>query len=239
MEKSKKIKIIIGLFYLMAVSSLLIFFLSKFSLNELTSYKFIQVNHKYFYNLKESNLILLSLIFLVATIIWVFAAGFGSPVALLAGFVFGKWIGTLITVIGLSIGATSLYIFANYFFKDLIKENFLHKFKSLESKFKKNEFTFFLFYRFVGGIPFQIANILPVLFNVNIKNYFIGTVLGITPSLFIMVSLGSGIESFIEQNENTPSLIKLIMSPEIYIPIISFLALVFTTIIIRKFFYKN
>ena len=44
-------------------------------------------------------------------------AGFGLPVALLAGFIFGKWLGTFILIIGMTIGATILYIIGNYFFK--------------------------------------------------------------------------------------------------------------------------
>ena len=64
--------------------------------------------------------------------------------ALIGGFIFGKWIGTLIVVLGLSIGATFLYVFGNYFLKDLIREKFLNRFKSLETKFKKSEFTFLL-----------------------------------------------------------------------------------------------
>ena len=36
MEKSKKVKITLGLFYLLVVSSFLYFFLSKFTLEELT-----------------------------------------------------------------------------------------------------------------------------------------------------------------------------------------------------------
>ena len=59
-----------------------------------------------------------SLIFLTLTILWVFPfLGFGSPVALIGGFIFGKWIGTLLVVLGLSIGATFIYLFGNYFLK--------------------------------------------------------------------------------------------------------------------------
>ena len=64
MEKAKKIKIFIGLFYLTAVCLFLYFFFSKFSLQELTSYDFIKENRSYFFELKKSNLFLLSLIFL-------------------------------------------------------------------------------------------------------------------------------------------------------------------------------
>ena len=138
MEKAKKIKIFIGLFYLVAICLFLYFFFSKFSLQDLTSYDFIKENRSYFFELKNSNLFLTSIIFLLLTILWVFPfLGFGSPVALIGGFIFGKWIGTLIVVLGLSIGATFLYVFGNYFLKDLIREKFLNRFKSLEIKFKK------------------------------------------------------------------------------------------------------
>ena len=238
MDKSKKIKIIIGIIYIVLVFSFLYFFLSKFSLEEITSYEFIKNNRDYFFNLKQSNLLLLSLVFIFLTIIWVLLAGFGSPVALVAGFIFGKWLGTLILIFGLSLGATILYIFANYFFKDIVREKFLLKFKNLESKFKKSEFNYLLFYRFVGGIPFVVANILPCIFNVKISNFFWSTLLGIIPSVFLIVSIGSGLEKIIQQNLEPPRIVDLIYSPDIYIPIIAFLALIILTIIARKFFYK-
>ena len=53
MEKSKKVKITLGLFYLIVVSSFLYFFLSKFTLEELTSYEFIKNNRDYFFDLKQ------------------------------------------------------------------------------------------------------------------------------------------------------------------------------------------
>ena len=222
MEKSKKIKIFIGLFYLIVLSFFLIFFFSKFSFEEVTSYKFIQLNREYLVNIKQTNIILLSFAFMIFTIIWVLTLGFGSPILLVAGFIFGKWLGVLLAVGSLSIGATILYIFAGYFFKDLIKEKFLNKFKNLGNKFKKNEFIFFLIYRFVGGIPFAIANLLPVLFNVKLKNYFFGSFLGIMPQGFIVATLGSGISEIIKNNDSIPSMLELLSSPEIYLPIIGF-----------------
>ena len=239
MEKTKNIKFLLGLFYLILLFIFLYFFFSKFSLEEITTYKFIQTNREYLINIKESNTILLSFAFLIFTIIWVLMLGFASPIILAAGFIFGKWLGVLLAVGSLSIGATILYIFAGYFFKDLIKEKFLNKFKNLETKFKKNEFIFFLIYRFVGGIPFQIANLLPVLFNIKLKNYFFGSFLGLMPLAFIVVSLGSGIEKIVENNDSIPSMLELLSSDEIYLPVLGFIFLIFITLIIKKIFYKN
>ena len=239
MQKTKNIKIIIGLFYLILLFIFLYLFFSKFSLEEITTYKFIQANREYLANIKQTNTILLSFLFVIFTIIWVFILGFGSPILLVAGFIFGKWLGVLLAIGSLSIGATILYIFAGYFFKDLIKEKFLSKFKNLETKFKKNEFIFFLIYRFVGGIPFQIANLLPILFNVKRKNYFFGSFLGLMPQGFIITSLGSGISEIIKINDSMTSMMKLLSSSEIYLPVVGFIFLVILTIFLKKIFYKN
>jgi len=239
MKKDKKIKIYLALIYLITLSLFLWVFFSKFSLNELTSYDFIKNNRNYLVSIKESNYYLVSILFIIVTIIWVFLLGFGTPVTLTAGFIFGKWLGTFLALSGLTIGATFLYLFSNYFIKDLIEEKFGEKFSNLKNKFKKNEFIFFLVYRFIGGIPFQIQNILPVLFNIKTKNYFFGTFIGLMPQLFVWISLGSGIEKIIDQNIEFPSFIDLALSSEIYIPIIGFIILFFLGLLIKNFFIKD
>jgi len=239
MEKAKKIKIFVGLFYLLAVSTFLYFFFSKYSLQEITSYEFIKNNRDYFYELKQSNLILLSILFILFSIIWTLAGGFGSPIVIFAGFVFGNWLGTLLLIVGMSIGATGLYVFANFFLRDLIKKKFLIKFQNLEFKFKKSEFLYLLVYRFVGGIPFAISNVLPCIFNVKIINFFAATFVGMLPQIFILASIASGLEKIIDQNLEAPGLLDVITSPHIYIPLIIFAALVIVTIFVRKLFYNK
>ena len=239
MEKAKKIKISLALIYGVVISLLLGAFFSKFSLNDLTSYEFIKSNRDYLTAIKESNFLLVSILFLIFTIIWVFLLGFGTPIFLLGGFIFGKWVGTLLVVFGLSTGATILYIFANYFLKDLIKNKFSSRFSNLNEKFKQNEFSFFLIYRFVGGIPFFISNILPTLFNVKIRNFFFGSLIGMTPQLFVGTTLGSGIEKIINKNEEAPSFLELITSSEIYIPVLGFIFLVILGFFLKRFFYNN
>ena len=240
MEKTKRIKIFIGLSYIALLIIFLLLFFSKFTLEEITSYEFIKNNRSYFVELKNSNLVLVSLAFLLLTILWVFPfLGFGSPVALMGGFILGKWIGTVVVVLGLSIGATFLYIFGNYFLKDLIREKFLSKYQNLETKFKKSEFIYLLVYRFIGGIPWQISCLLPTIFNVRTVNFFFATLIGIIPQIFLAVSIGSGIEKFIDNNLEAPGFLELVLSPDIYIPLIGFFILVLLSIIGRKIFYKE
>jgi uncharacterized membrane protein YdjX (TVP38/TMEM64 family) len=239
MEKAKKIKLFIALFYVSAVGAFLYFIFSKFTIQEITSYEFIKNNRDYFFDLRESNLILLALLFIVFIIGWVFAAGFGSPIALFGGFIFGKWLGLIFLVIGMTIGSTCLYIFANYFLKQIIKDKFLNKYKNLEEKFKKSEFLYLLVYRFVGGIPFALSNVLPCIFNVKVSNFFWATLIGLIPQLFVVVSIGSGLEKIIDENLEAPNLIEVITSPEIYLPMIAFFTLLAITIFVRNLVYKN
>ena len=240
MEKTKKIKLYIGLSYLVLLVVFLYLFFSHFSLQEITSYEFIKKNRSYFVELKNSNLFLITLVFLLFTILWVFPfLGFGSPVALMGGFILGKWIGTIVVVLGLSIGGTFLYIFGNYFLKDLVREKFLNKYQELEIKFKKSEFLYLLVYRFIGGIPWVISCLLPTIFNVRILNFFFATLIGIIPQIFLTVSIGNGIEKFIDDNTEAPGFLDLILSSDIYVPLIGFFILVLLSIIGRKIFYKK
>ena len=238
MKKEKKIKIFLGSTYVLIILSFLWVFFDNFSLSEMSSYEFIKNNLEYLNQLKDKNFIFISLVFFIFTVVWVLLLGFGSPILLLSGFIFGKWFGFIYAVFGLSIGATFLYIFANYFLKDLVKEKFSKKFFYLNEKFKKNEFIFFLIYRFVGGIPFFISNILPTLFNIKKRNFFFGTIIGMSPQLFVGVSLGAGLSKVLEENKEPPTIFKLISTPDIYLPIFGIIILVFLAIYLRKYFLK-
>jgi len=239
MKKDKKIKIFLGLVYLLIVIIFLWLIIKNFSLNELASYDFIKSNRNYLISAKENNFFIVSIFFLISSIIWVLLLGFATPIFLIGGFIFGKWMGTILVVLGLSVGATMVYIIANYFFKDLIEDKFSKKFSNLKEKFEKNEFLFFLIYRFIGGIPFSISNFLPTLFNVKIKNFFFGSLIGMTPQLFIGTSIGSGIENVINTNEEFPSYFSLLFDREIYIPIIFFILFIVISFLLRKKIYKN
>ena len=239
MKNSRNIKILIGLLYLVLLFIFLYLFFNKFSLEEVTNYNFIKSNSEYLVNFRESNLFLVSIVFIALGILWISVLqGFGSILVLAAGFLFGAYLGTVIVVITLALGSSLTYIIANYFFKDLIKEKFTNKFKFLEEKIKSNEFFVIFILRIIGGIPIQIQNVLPVLFNVKLKNFFLASI-GFVPQAFVFSSLGAGLENQIKENAEPPSFLELITSFEIYGPIIAFFFLLVFAFLLRKIFYKN
>jgi len=239
MNAEKNIKFLLGLTYILIIVVFLWFFFKQFSIQDFTSYEIIKKNRDTLNNLKNVNIFLSSLIFLIVIIVWVLLLGFGSPIFLIGGFIFGKWVGTILVVFGLTIGSTLLYYFANFLIKDLINKKFSSKFKYLTEKFKRNELAYFILYRAVGGIPFFLQNLLPLLFNVKIRNYFFGTIIGLTPQLFVGVSLGAGIDKIIQENEKLPSIWKMLKTPDIYLPLLCMFLIFLLAIYFRKKFFKQ
>ena len=239
MDKAKNIKITLAIIYVLIISIFLWFFFKYFSIQDFTSFEIIKSNRDALNEFKNKNIFISSLIFLLVTIVWVLLLGFAAPIFLIGGFIFGKWQGTLIVLFGLSLGSTFLYMIANYLLKDFIYKKFSSKFSFLIYKFKKNEFIYFVIYRAIGGIPFFIQNLLPTLFNIKIKNYFYGSLVGLAPQLFIGVSLGSGINKLIDDNEDMPSLLQMISSPDIYLPILGLIVIFIIAFFSRKIFFKS
>ena len=236
---NSKIKIIIGFTYLLCLSLLLYYIFSKYDLKDLIDINFLKDNQKIFIKFKEQNIFIVSLIFFFFSIIWVLLLGFGSLMAISGGFIFGKWLGTFLVLFSLTIGATLLYTLGLLFFKELINSKLAPRLGKLISLFNKNEILYFTLYRFTGGgLPFFMQNLLPVIFNMKIKNYFIATLIGLIPGVFILVSIGSGIDKFLIKDSLDWS--GLIKDPEIYFPILGFVSiLIFGIFIKRKFFNKD
>ena len=233
------IKLILGTVYLVIISIGLYFLFSIVDIKDLMSYEFIRLNKETILSYKNSNFLFLTLIFFLFCVVWILLLGFAMPLLIFSGFVFGKWWGIMIVLTSTTIGATLLYILAGFFFREIIEEKLAPKFSKLREIFNKNDTIYFMAYRFVGGggTPYAIQNILPVLFNMPLKNYIIATFIGSIPSMFVTVALGSGIEKIIDQNEKL-SIFTVVFSPDIYLPIILFFLLLVSAFIIKKIYFK-
>tara|TARA_Y100000768_G_C23801002_1_gene597221 strand:- start:97 stop:822 length:726 start_codon:yes stop_codon:yes gene_type:complete len=236
---SEKSKIFLGISYLIILIAFLYFIFTNIEiskLNDFSYYKELQSNLSAFIS---KNILINLIYFFIFAIIWVTLLGFGSPILIASGILFGQWIGTLASVVSISIGALFLYIIGNFFFRDLLKKILEKKFEKYIQLFKENEFYYFFIYRFVGGlgIPFFLQNLLPVLFRMKKTNYFFASFFGFVPSFFIINTIGAGLNKYIEQASNF-SMIELILTPEIYFPIIMFVCLMILSILIKKKYFN-
>ena len=237
---SLNLKFILGVIYLAIISIGLYFLFSLVDIKDLMSYEFIRLNKDVILKYKNENFLFLAIIFFIFSIFWILLLGFVIPLLIFSGFVFGKWWGILIVLTSTTIVATMLYALVGFFFRDVIKQKLSPKFSKLKDFFIKNDILYFMSFRFIGGggAPYVVQNVLPILFDMSVKNYIIATFVGNIPSMFVTVSLGSGIESVIDKHVEL-SISKVLFSSEIFIPIIAFFIILFVAFVIKKLYFKE
>ena len=236
----KKLKIFLGVSYLILLFLFLYFIFTVIEINRLddfTYYKELQSDLDTFIS---ANVLINILYFFIFAVIWVALLGFGSPILIISGILFGQIIGTIVSVFSISIGALILYSIGNFFFRDIVKVILEKKFEKYVQLFQKNEFFYFFIYRFVGGlgVPFGLQNLIPILFGMKKLNYFLASILGFIPGFFIINTIGAGLNSYISQAENF-SMVELILTPEIYKPILMFSALMIFSFFLKKKFFDD
>ena len=219
---SKSLKLFLGISYIIILFVFLYLIFSYVDVSRLDDflyYKELQIDLE---KTIGKNLYVNLLAFFLFCVVWVSLLGFGSPLLLISGILFGKWIGTFISLLSISIGALILYSIASFFFKDLVYNLLEKRFSKYIYLFRKNEFNYFLAFRLAGGlgIPFGPQNVLPVIFNIKKSNYFFASFLGFIPMFFIWNTIGSGLNEYIKQADDF-SFIGLLLNKEIYLPIIS------------------
>ena len=234
----RNFKLFLGFVYLIILAVFLYFILSNIQINRLNDFSYYKELQSSLDSFVSGNLLINIIYFFIFVIIWVALLGFGSPILIISGVLFGKWFGTIISVLSISIGALALYSIANFFFKEIVKIFLERKFKKYIQLFQKNEFYYFFIYRFVGGlgVPFFLQNIFPILFNMKKINYFFSSFFGFIPGFFIFNTIGAGLNNYIETTEEFSFLI-LILTPEIYFPILMFIGLMIFSFFVKKKYF--
>ena len=237
---SKNLKIFLGISYLLVLITFLFFIFRGIEVSRLDDFSYYKELQKNLVIFISSNLIMNLIYFFIFAVIWVALLGFGTPILIFSGILFGQWLGTLISVISISIGALLLYVIGNFFFRDLVKRILEKKFEKYIFLFKKNEFFYFFVYRFIGGlgVPFGLQNLIPILFGMKKLNYFLASLFGFIPGFFIINTIGAGLNTYVTEADYF-SMIDFILTPEIYLPILMFSFLMLFSLIIKKKFFDD
>ncbi len=221
----------------LAIVTLVVILFFYYGANSFLDLNFLKNNKDKIFAFRDANFVLLAISYFFLSIVWVFLLGFGTPLVIVAGFAFGIFWGSFLSILGFSIGASLLYLFANHYFKDLVFKYLAVRFLSLKNHFNENEFSYFFFVRVIPGIPFPIKNVMPVLFNMKVKNYFFATLLGEAIPIIISVSIVSGFAGAIQSNENLN--FSLLYSPEIFLPLLGLGIMVVLTNYLKKKYIKK
>ena len=227
----KKVKLLLLSIYIIIFISVFFFIINKFGFDYIIKLEWVDDYTYLIKELKSYNKILLMLLFFFIGNLWVFFLGFASPLVIISTILFDFHTAIMLSLITLSTGATLVYVIAKVNFLDTLQKKYLNLKNKIGSLFSKNQLISMIIFRAIGGIPFQLQNLLPGLFNINYKNYFIGTIIGLTPQVFFLGSLANGISKGITTNL---SALDLIYREDIYLPILGLLILLIVGLLVRK-----
>jgi len=130
---------------------------------------------------------------------------FSLPVAILltplGGFLFGTWLGAVLSVIGATLGSIAVFLAARTAFHDLFHARAGAALARLEKGFQENDFSYLLFLRLVPVFPFWLVNIVPGLLGMRLDRYALATALGIIPAAIVYAGLGAGFGTLFDKGE--------------------------------------
>ena len=237
---SKNLKIFLGITYLIILFAFLYFIFTGINISKLNDFSYYKEIQNNLSNYVSANITINLIYFFLFAVLWVVLLGFGSPLLIISGILFGQWIGTIVSVISISFGALILYSIGNFFFRDLVEKILKKKFDKYILLFKKNEFYYFFIYRFIGGlgVPFGLQNLIPILFGMKKINYFFSSFFGFIPGFFVFNTIGAGLNSYVKLTENF-NMVDFILTPKIYLPILMFACLMIISLIMKKKFFDD
>lgn len=152
---------------------------------------------------------------------------FSLPVAVLitpvGGFLFGVWMGAILSVVGATLGSVAVFLAARTAFYDLFRARAGASLARLETGFHRNDFSYLLFLRLVPVFPFWLVNIVPALLGMRLDRYTLATLIGIVPAAIVYSSVGDGLGRLLKRGEH-PDL-GIIFEWHILLPLLGLAAL--------------
>jgi len=133
----------------------------------------------------------------IAFLVYAGVVALSIPVALIlsltVGFIFGKWIGTVLVVNAATLGATIAFVAARYIFADAARKLLGDFGTRINVGFTANAFRYMLFLRLVPVFPFFLVNIAPAFTSIPVRTFALATLIGIIPASFVYVNLGESL----------------------------------------------
>jgi len=119
----------------------------------------------------------------------------GTPFNLAAGYLFGVWLGTAVTVVGCDLGATIAFLIGRTLGKDWAQEQVSKnkKFSLVSLAVEKNAWLIIFLVRLSPVFPFGLCNYLFGVTKVKFSSYWTATTAGLIPCTVAYTYLGSSI----------------------------------------------
>ena len=215
---------------------LLLLGLSLCFLYDLTSYfsfPVIKAHHLQLLEQVNNNRLFSAVVYVISYSALVsFSLPGGAMMTIVGGFLFGPMAGTLLAVIGATLGANVIFLAARHALLDWSRPRAGSAIFKMREGFKVNALSYLFFLRLVPIFPFFLVNLAPAFLGVKISTYIIGTFFGIMPGTLIYAFVGDGLGAIIEIDANVD--LDIILAPRFLFPLIGLGVLALVPIIWRR-----
>jgi LPXTG-motif cell wall-anchored protein len=229
MQHLKNIKKWLPLLFLLLIILLFYFF----NLQKYFSFSFLQQENQRLKIMVADHFFLSLLIF---GGIYIIVAATSLPIAafltILGGFLFGPFVSLIVIDISATIGATLLFLVVKTTFGELLKEKATPWVKKMEEGFQQNASSYLLSLRLVPLFPFWAVTVVSALLGMNVRSFFLATLIGIIPGTFVYALVGNGLGALLEKGQ--PPDLHIIFSPEIFFPLLGLALLSLLPILYKK-----
>jgi uncharacterized membrane protein YdjX (TVP38/TMEM64 family) len=206
-----------------------------FTLRDYLTFDTLATNREALLAYRDSHFALMALAFVG---IYVAIVAFSLPGAAVAsvtgGFLFGLWTGTAFNVVAATVGATVIFLAARAGLGRTLSAKLDASegtLKRLRVGLQENELSVLFLLRLVPAVPFFVANLLPALVGVKLRNFLLTTAIGIIPGAFVFTSIGVGLGEVFDRGDR-PDL-SLLWAPHVIGPILGLAALAALPIAIK------
>ncbi len=154
-----------------------------------------------------------------------------------AGFMFGSLLATFWVVLGATLGATGIFLAARSALGGFLRQRAGPFLQKMEAGFQANELNYLLVLRLIPLFPFWLVNIVPAFLGVSLRNYVIGTFIGIIPGTFVFASVGSTLGGILDAYDpaNPPEIASIIFEPWNIVPIAGLVVLALLPVLYKKY----
>ena len=167
--------------------------------------------------IKDNRIVAPLLFMAVYALMVAFSLPVGWVMTPTGGFLFGSVLGTGLSVVSATVGATALFVIAKTSVGDALRAKAGPWLDKLADGFQRDAFSYLLTLRLIPLFPFFVINLAPAFLGVRLNTYVVATFVGIIPASFVFTYFGVGLGSVFDKtlDSGEPFSAAHVLTPEI------------------------
>lgn len=153
----------------------------------------------------------------------VFGIPGGAVLSMAGGFLFGPWMGCLLSIIGATLGAVLTRFAIRYSFANHLQRPPAGFYFRMREFFLKAPVFYLLLMRSTPFFPFMAVNIVASTTGIRLWTYIWTTFVGLIPETLVFTSIGGQIDQYLAAGR-LPGL-NLFLEPDIWLPVLALLGI--------------